>query len=154
MLLLMEAQDGEWDALDAMVRAFQQTVLSLRDAQVPVVLAVNGLTLGGACEMSLLASGVQAAAETYMGLVEVGVGLIPAGCGTKEMLRRALQRRPTPQADALPFVQQAFETIGFGTVSTSAPCSSSGSARMRMRVGSPAARSTSTVCLAESAIAI
>ncbi len=121
MLLLMEAQDGEWDALDAMVRAFQQTVLSLRDAQVPVVLAVNGLTLGGACEMSLHASGVQAAAETYMGLVEVGVGLIPAGCGTKEMLRRALQRRPTPQADALPFVQQAFETIGFGTVSTSAP---------------------------------
>ena len=64
MLLLMEAQDGEWDALDAMVRAFQQTVLSLRDAQVPVVLAVNGLTLGGACEMSLHASGVQAAPPT------------------------------------------------------------------------------------------
>jgi 3-hydroxyacyl-CoA dehydrogenase len=121
MLLLMEAQDGEWDAIDGMVRAFQRTVLSLRDAQVPVVLAANGLTLGGACEMSLHASGVQAAAETYMGLVEVGVGLIPAGCGTKEMLRRALQRRPTPQADALPFVQQAFETIGLGTVSTSAP---------------------------------
>ncbi len=121
MLLLMEAQDGEWDGIDAMIRAFQQTVLSLRDAQVPVVLAVNGLTLGGACEMSLHASGVQAAAETYMGLVEVGVGLIPAGCGTKEMLWRATQQRPSPQADALPFVQRAFETIGFGTVSTSAP---------------------------------
>ncbi|HTU99543.1 MAG TPA: enoyl-CoA hydratase-related protein, partial [Luteitalea sp.] len=120
MLLLMEAQDGEWDAVDAMVRSFQRTVLSLRDAQVPVVLAINGLTLGGACEMSLHATGVQAAAETYMGLVEVGVGLIPAGCGTKEMLRRALARRPGRQNDPLPFVQQAFETMGFGTVSTSA----------------------------------
>ena len=121
MLLLMEAQDGEWEAIDAMVRAFQRTVLSLRDAQVPVVLAINGLTLGGACEMTLHACGVQAAAETYVGLVEVGVGLIPAGCGTKEMLWRAVQRRPSPQADALPFVQQVFETIGFGKVSTSAP---------------------------------
>lgn len=121
MLLLMEAQDEEWDAIDAMVRAFQQTVLSLRDAQVPVVNAINGLTLGGATEMSLHARGVQAAAETYMGLVEVGVGLIPAGCGTKEMLWRAMQQRPTPQADPLPFVQRVFETIGFGTVSTSAP---------------------------------
>jgi 3-hydroxyacyl-CoA dehydrogenase len=71
--------------------------------------------------MSLHASGVQAAAETYMGLVEVGVGLIPAGCGTKEMLWRAVQRRPSAQADPLPFVQKAFEAIGFGTVSTSAP---------------------------------
>ena len=120
MLLLMEAQEGEWDAIDAMVRAFQTAVLSLRDAQVPVVLATNGLTLGGACEMALHACGVQAAAETYIGLVEVGVGLIPAGCGTKEMLWRASQQRPSKQADAQPFVQKAFETIGFGTVSTSA----------------------------------
>lgn len=121
MLLLMEAQEDEWDSIDAMVRSFQRTVLSLRDAQVPVVTAINGLTLGGATEMSLHAVGVQASAETYMGLVEVGVGLIPAGCGTKEMLWRANQQRPSKQADALPFVQKAFETIGFGTVSTSAP---------------------------------
>jgi 3-hydroxyacyl-CoA dehydrogenase len=121
MLVLMEAQEGEWDSIDAMVRSFQRTVLSLRDAQVPVVTAINGLTLGGATEMSLHAVGVQASAETYMGLVEVGVGLIPAGCGTKEMLWRANQQRPSKQADALPFVQKAFETIGFGTVSTSAP---------------------------------
>jgi 3-hydroxyacyl-CoA dehydrogenase len=120
MLVLMEAQEGEWDSIDAMVRSFQRTVLSLRDAQVPVVAAINGLTLGGATEMSLHAAGVQASAETYMGLVEVGVGLIPAGCGTKEMLWRANQQRPSKQADALPFVQKAFETIGFGTVSTSA----------------------------------
>ncbi len=121
MLLLMEAQEGEWDGIDAMVRSFQRTVLSLRDAQVPVVLAINGLTLGGACEMTLHASAVQAAAESYVGLVEVGVGLIPAGCGTKEMLWRAVQQRPSRQADPLPFVQKVFETIGFGTVSTSAP---------------------------------
>jgi 3-hydroxyacyl-CoA dehydrogenase len=120
MLVLMEAQEGEWDSIDAMVRVFQRTVLSLRDAQVPVVNAINGLTLGGATEMALHAAGVQAAAETYMGLVEVGVGLIPAGCGTKEMLWRANQQRPSKQADALPFVQKAFETIGFGMVSTSA----------------------------------
>jgi 3-hydroxyacyl-CoA dehydrogenase len=120
MLVLMEAQEGEWDSIDAMVRSFQRTVLSMRDAQVPVVAAINGLTLGGATEMSLHAAGVQASAETYMGLVEVGVGLIPAGCGTKEMLWRANQQRPSKQADALPFVQKAFETIGFGTVSTSA----------------------------------
>ncbi len=121
MLLLMEAQEGEWDSIDVMVREFQRTVLSLRDAQVPVVTAVNGLTLGGATEMSIHASAVQAAAESYMGLVEVGVGLIPAGCGTKEMLWRAQQQRPSKQADMLPFVQRVFETIGFGTVSTSAP---------------------------------
>ncbi|MCC6164622.1 MAG: enoyl-CoA hydratase/isomerase family protein [Acidobacteria bacterium] len=120
LLVLMEAQDGEWDALDAMVRTFQRTVLRLRDAQVPVVTAINGLTLGGATEMALHASGVQAAAETYMGLVEVGVGVIPAGCGTKEMLWRAMQQRPSTQADVLPFVQRVFETIGFGLVSTSA----------------------------------
>ncbi|BCS35737.1 3-hydroxyacyl-CoA dehydrogenase [Luteitalea sp. TBR-22] len=121
MLLVMAAQEGDWDEVDAMVRAFQSTVLSLRDAQVPVVNAVNGLTLGGATEMSLHACAVQAAAETYMGLPEVGVGLIPAGCGTKEMLWRAANRRASRQADLLPFVQKAFETIGFATVSTSAP---------------------------------
>lgn len=120
MLLLMEAQEGEWDAVDAMVRAFQRTVIRLRDAQVPVVLATHGLTLGGACEMALHASSVQASAETYMGLVEVGVGLIPAGGGTKEMLWRAMQKAPSRRGNVLPFVQRVFETIGFGTTSTSA----------------------------------
>jgi 3-hydroxyacyl-CoA dehydrogenase len=75
---------------------------------VPVVIAPAGLALGGGCELSLHGARVQAAAETYMGLVEVGVGLIPAGGGTKEMLLR--------QPDA----QSAFETIGFGKVSSSA----------------------------------
>ncbi len=120
MLLLLEAQEGNWDDIDLMIRGFQRAVLRLRDANVPVVVATGGLTLGGSCEMALHADQVQAAAETYMGLVEVGVGLLPAGCGTKEMLWQAMQRRPDKQADLLPFVQQVFETIGFGKVSTSA----------------------------------
>lgn len=121
MLLLLEAQEDNWDEVDLMIAGFQRTVLRLRDANVPVVVAAAGLTFGGSCEMALHADHVQAAAETYMGLVEVGVGLIPAGCGTKEMLWQAMQRRPAQQSDMLPFVQQAFETIGFGKVSTSGP---------------------------------
>ena len=71
--------------------------------------------------MALRADRVQAAAETYMGLVEVGVGLIPAGGGTKEMLVRAMDSLPTPQSDPLPFVQRAFETVALAKVSASGP---------------------------------
>ncbi len=109
MLLLFEAQEGNWDDVDAMVRAFQGATMALKTAAVPVVVAPGGLALGGGCEIALHAAHVQAAAETYMGLVEVGVGLIPAGGGTKEMLLR--------QPDA----RAAFETIGFAKVSTSGP---------------------------------
>jgi 3-hydroxyacyl-CoA dehydrogenase len=109
MLLLLEAQEGNWAEVDMMIRAFQGATMALKTAGVPVAAAPGGLTLGGGCEVCLHADHVQAAAETYMGLVEVGVGLIPAGGGTKEMLLRA--------AD----VQSAFETIAFGKVSTSGP---------------------------------
>jgi 3-hydroxyacyl-CoA dehydrogenase len=109
LLLLLEAQEENWDDVDMMVRAFQGATMALKYAAVPVVVAPGGLTLGGGCEISLHGDRVQAAAETYMGLVEVGVGLIPGGGGTKEMLLRA------------PNVQSAFETIGFGKVSTSGP---------------------------------
>jgi 3-hydroxyacyl-CoA dehydrogenase len=119
MLLLLEAHDGNWDEIDLMVRAFQRATMSLRYAQVPVVAAPAGLTLGGGCEVVLHADRVQAAAETYVGLVEVGVGLIPAGGGTKEMLARAVEPLP-PSTDLLPAVQRVFETIGFARVSTSA----------------------------------
>jgi 3-hydroxyacyl-CoA dehydrogenase len=78
-----------------------------------------GLTLGGGCEIALHSDRVQAAAETYMGQVEVGVGLIPAAGGTKEMLARAVEHLPDPRADLLPYVQHVFELIGFATVSTS-----------------------------------
>jgi 3-hydroxyacyl-CoA dehydrogenase len=119
MLLLLEAQEGNWDEIDLMVRAFQRATTSLRYAQVPVIVAPAGLALGGGCEVVLHADRVQAAAETYMGLVEAGVGLIPAGAGTKEMLARAVERLPSG-ADLLPAVQPVFETIGYGRVSTSA----------------------------------
>jgi 3-hydroxyacyl-CoA dehydrogenase len=120
MLLLLEAQEGNWDEVDLMVRAFQGATMALKHADVPVVVAPAGLTLGGGCEIALHADRVQTAAETYMGLVEVGVGLIPAGGGTKELLARAMDDVPAG-ADALPFVQRAFETIGFARVSTSGP---------------------------------
>ncbi len=119
MLLLLEAQEENWDEIDLMVRTFQSAVLGLRYARVPVVAAPGGLALGGACEILLHADRVQAAAETYMGQVEAGAGLIPAGCGTKELLARFTARAPAG-TDTLPHIQQAFELIGFGRVSTSA----------------------------------
>ena len=120
MLLLLEAQEGNWDDIDLMIRAFQGATMALKHAPVPVVVAPAGLTLGGACEITLHAARVQAAAESYVGLVEGGVGLIPAGGGTKEMLARAMEGLP-PGADVLPHVQRVFETIGFAKVSTSGP---------------------------------
>ena len=86
----------------------------------PVVVATAGMTLGGGCEIALHADRVQAAAESYIGLVEVGVGLIPGGGGTKEMLARAVAGLPPTHPDLLPFAQRVFETIGFAKVSTSA----------------------------------
>ncbi len=121
MLVLLEAQEGNWDELDMMIRAFQQATMSLRYSPVPVVAAPAGLSLGGGTEIPLHADRVQAAAETYMGLVEVGVGLIPAGGGTKEMLVRAMSQLATPQSDPLPYVQKAFETVALAKVSASGP---------------------------------
>jgi len=120
MLLLLEAQDGNWDEVELMVRAFQGATMALKYAPVPVVIAPAGLALGGGCEIILHGDRVQAAAESYIGLVEVGVGLIPAGGGTKEMLARAMEDAP-PGVDPLPCVQRVFETIAFARISTSAP---------------------------------
>jgi 3-hydroxyacyl-CoA dehydrogenase len=120
MLLLLEAQEGNWDDVDLMIRAFQNATQALRFADVPVIVATAGLTLGGGCEIALHGDRVQAAAESYIGLVETGVGLIPGGGGTKEMLARAVDTLPTLQTDLLPYVQRVFETIGFAKVSTSA----------------------------------
>jgi 3-hydroxyacyl-CoA dehydrogenase len=120
LLLLLEVQEGNWDEVDVMVRAFQHATSAIRYSDVPAVAAASGLTLGGGCEICLHADRVVAAAETYIGLVEAGVGLIPAGGGTKEMLVRAMDGCPASE-DPLPRVQAVFETIGFGKVSTSAP---------------------------------
>ena len=120
MLVLLEAQEENWDEIDLMIRAFQQATMALRYCDVPVIVAPAGLTLGGGCEMSLHADRVQAAAETYMGLVEAGVGLIPGGGGTKEMVARAAESMAPGTSDFLPPMQRAFETIAFAKASTSA----------------------------------
>jgi 3-hydroxyacyl-CoA dehydrogenase len=120
MLLLLEAQEGNWDDIDLALRTFQDATQALRFADVPVIVAPAGMTLGGGCEIVLHADRVQAAAESYIGLVEVGVGLIPAGGGTKEMVARASADLPHMQTDLLPYAQRVFETIGFAKVSTSA----------------------------------
>ena len=120
MLVILEAQEGNWDEIDLMVRAFQQATMALKHADVPVVVAPSGLAIGGGCEIALHADRVQAAAESYIGLVEVGVGIIPAGGGTKEMLARAMDGAAAG-SDVLPPVQRVFETIGFAKVSTSGP---------------------------------
>jgi 3-hydroxyacyl-CoA dehydrogenase len=121
MLLLLEAQEENWDDIDLIIRQFQQTTMGLRYAEVPVIVAPAGLTLGGGCEISLHADRVQAAAETYMGLVEVGVGLIPAGGGTKELVARAAEQMAPGTTDFLPPIQRAFELIGFAKTSASGP---------------------------------
>jgi 3-hydroxyacyl-CoA dehydrogenase len=92
----------------------------LRYADIPVVVAPGGLALGGGCEIALHGDRVQAAAETYLGLVEAAVGLIPAAGGTKEMLARAVEGAPAGTTDWLPVVRPAFETIAFARVSSSA----------------------------------
>jgi 3-hydroxyacyl-CoA dehydrogenase len=121
MLLLLEAQEENWDDIDLIIRQFQQSTMGLRYAKVPVIVAPAGLALGGGCEICLHADRVQAAGETYMGLVEVGVGLIPAGAGTKEMVARAAEQMAPGSTDFLPTIQRAFELIGFAKTSASGP---------------------------------
>lgn len=119
-LILAAAQEQDWERIDLMVRTFQGAVCGLLDADVPVVVAPAGLTLGGGCEIALHADHVQAAAETWIGQVEVGVGLIPAGGGVKALLARAMARLPRGVTDALPVVRHVFELIGLAQVSTCA----------------------------------
>lgn len=122
MMLLLAAQEEEWDDINIMIRQLQNAIMRLRYSPKPVVTAPYGLTLGGGCEISMHGDRVQAAAETYIGLVEVGVGLIPAGCGTKEMTMRAMNAASkAPDADPLAFLKKTFELIGMGKVATSGP---------------------------------
>ena len=121
MLLLVAIQEGEWDDVHQAVRAFQSANIALKYAPKPVVAAPFGLTLGGGVEICLHSARVRAAAETYMGLVEVGVGLIPAAGGTKEMLVRAMDAAPRDEgADPFALVKEVFQNIGMARVSTSA----------------------------------
>ncbi|MDQ3998250.1 MAG: 3-hydroxyacyl-CoA dehydrogenase/enoyl-CoA hydratase family protein [Gemmatimonadota bacterium] len=114
-------QQGDWTALDHAVRRFQDCSMRIRRSPFPVVVAPSGLTLGGACEWSLHADLVQAHAELYMGLVEVGVGLLPGGGGTKELLFRFTRDlAPYEEADPFEAVKRAFRLIAMATTSTSA----------------------------------
>jgi 3-hydroxyacyl-CoA dehydrogenase len=117
-MLLMYAIEQEYDEIDLMIRTFQNTMMRARYSSVPVVVAPHGLTLGGGCELTLHADRVQIAGETYMGLVEFGVGLIPAGGGTKELTLRISDgfEDGDIQLNAL---KNAFLTIGTAKVSTS-----------------------------------
>lgn len=119
MLILMEAQDEEWDEIDAMIRQFQNTMMKLKYMQKPAVAAPHRMTLGGGVEVCLGADRIIAAPETYFGLVEVGVGLIPGGGGCKEYALRVSRQVRVPEADLQPYLNKVFEMIGMAKVSTS-----------------------------------
>ncbi len=118
-LIFMLAAEQEYDELDLAIRQFQGATMRLRYSSIPVVVAPHGMTLGGGCEMCLHADAVQAAAESYIGLVELGVGLIPGGGGTKEMAVRASDRNIKEDVE-LNYLQQLFINVGMAKVSTSA----------------------------------
>ena len=127
MLLLMSAQEEEWDEIDLAIRQFQGMTQAIKFSPKPVVIAPFGITLGGGVEMSLHAPLRQPHAELYMGLVEVGLGLLPGGGGSKEMVLRAIDSasavRPGGRGDSVELTEamkRAFETIAMAKVSTSA----------------------------------
>ncbi len=119
--VVLAAQQGMWDQLEAAVKAFQDLNMRIRYFHKPVVVAPAGMALGGGCEITMHASRAVSSVELYAGLVEVGAGVIPAGGGTKEMLRRVLNPpMRTKNADNLPFLQRIFEQIAMAKVATSA----------------------------------
>jgi 3-hydroxyacyl-CoA dehydrogenase len=119
--VVQQVQAGDWKGLEEMVRYFQEGAQLVRRAPFPVVAAPFGLTLGGGCEYALHCDRIQAHAELYMGLVEAGVGLIPAGGGTKELLFRFTDvLAPFDEADPFEGVKRAFKVIAMATTSTSA----------------------------------
>ncbi len=120
-LILQTIAEEEWEELDMMVREFQRTSMALKYYEKPIVAAPFGRTLGGGTEFVMHAHRAQAAAETYMGLVEVAVGLLPAGGGTKEMLIRWTQdAMERGEGDPYPYLKEALLTIGMAKVSMSA----------------------------------
>ena len=121
MLVLVGAQEQEWDELHMAVKQFQNINLAVKYAPKPVVAAPQGLALGGGCEISLHAAKTHAAAEAYIGLVETGVGLIPGGGGTKEMLIRGNERAGSGEdLDFFHALRPIFENIAMAKVGTSA----------------------------------
>src|SRR6202034_1615369 len=120
MLLLISAQEQEWDDIHMAVRQFQRVNMAIKYASRPVVVAPQGMALGGGCEISLHGARIHAAAESYIGLVEAGVGLIPGGGGTKEMLIRANEHSAGGEnLDLFHAMKPVFETIAMAKVATS-----------------------------------
>jgi 3-hydroxyacyl-CoA dehydrogenase len=120
MLLLISAQEQEWDDIHMAVRQFQRVNMAIKYASRPVLVAPQGMALGGGCEISLHGARIHAAAESYLGLVEAGVGLIPGGGGTKEMLIRANEHSAGGEnLDLFHALKPVFETIAMAKVSTS-----------------------------------
>ena len=120
MLLAVALAEGAYDDVNLMIKQFQKATMAVKLAKVPVVVAPFGMTLGGGCEFTLHAAAINAAAETYMGLVEIGVGLLPAGGGTKEMCLRAVEQAAQVDMDATPFIFKYFQQIGMAKVSMGA----------------------------------
>ncbi|MDT8858697.1 3-hydroxyacyl-CoA dehydrogenase/enoyl-CoA hydratase family protein [Alkalihalobacillus sp. MEB130] len=118
MMILMEAQDDNFFEIDLVVRQFQQAMATIRYSEKPVVTAPFGMTLGGGTEICLPSASIQASLETYMGLVEVGVGLIPGGGGNKELYLRNLENSDGKDLQSVAI--KTFETIAMAKVSTSA----------------------------------
>ncbi|HSC45236.1 MAG TPA: enoyl-CoA hydratase-related protein, partial [Candidatus Acidoferrum sp.] len=121
MLVLVGAQEQEWDELHMAVKQFQNVNLAIKYAKKPVVAAPQGMALGGGCEISLHAARIHSAAEAYVGLVETGVGLIPGGGGTKEMLIRANENAAGAEdLDLFHALKPVFENVAMAKVGTSA----------------------------------
>jgi 3-hydroxyacyl-CoA dehydrogenase len=118
-MVFMYAIEQEYDELDFLIKTFQNTMMKARYSAVPVVVAPHGMSLGGGCELTLHADRVQAIAETYIGLVEVGVGLIPGGGGTKEMTLRVSERTEFGDVE-YNALQNTFMNIATAKVATSA----------------------------------
>lgn len=113
--------EGKWQELEGATKMFQDLFMALKYSHAPIVAAPHAMTFGGGCEIAMHASRMQASAETYLGLVEVGVGLIPGAGGTKELTVRALAGVPAEsKVERLPLLQRAFETIALAKVSTGA----------------------------------
>ncbi|HKJ38172.1 MAG TPA: 3-hydroxyacyl-CoA dehydrogenase/enoyl-CoA hydratase family protein [Anaerolineales bacterium] len=120
-MMVVGAQQGMWDMLDGAVKKLQNLVMRMRYSPKPVVVAPAGLTLGGGCEITMHGSRVVAAAETYIGLIELGAGVIPAGGGTKEMLRRIVNPvMRVENTEVLAPLQKLFMQVGMAKVATSA----------------------------------
>lgn len=120
MLVAMAIAEGAYDDLGLYVRNFQKTMMAIKYSKIPVVAAPHNLVLGGGCEICLHADSINAHAETYMGLVEAGVGLLPAGGGTKEMALRAIKLAEAYETDVTPFITRGFRNIAMAKVSASA----------------------------------